>query len=298
MIKELEKCECCPHRCQVNRLKGEIGRCRASDKIKIALCSTHMYEEPCISGTKGSGTIFFSNCNLSCVFCQNYEISQQGKGKEYTVEELADKMLKQQEKGVHNINLVTPTIYAYQIKEALKIAKSKGLKIPVVYNTNGYENVETLRALEGYIDIYLPDFKYYFNDLAKQYSRVENYFEITTKALLEMKRQVGENCFDEKGMLTKGMIIRHLVLPNYLENTKKVLAWMKDNLGSDTYVSVMAQYFPTYLAKQDEKLGRKLTKREYRRIEACLYELELENGYLQDLEKFEEEYVPNWDKEN
>lgn len=298
MIKELEECVCCPHQCKVNRMKGQIGRCKAKDKVKIALSSIHWYEEPCISGTKGSGTIFFSNCNLSCLFCQNFEISQQEKGKEYTVEELANMMLKQQEKGVHNINLVTPTIYAYQIREALRIAKEKGLHIPVIYNTNAYENIETLKQLEGFIDIYLPDFKYYDNKLGEKYSKVENYFEIATKALKEMKRQVGNASFDEEGILKRGMLIRHLVLPNYLENSRKVLMWIKENLGIDTYVSVMAQYFPTYLAKQDEKIGRKLTKREYNRIANYLYSLGLENGYMQELSKWEEEYVPNWDKEN
>lgn len=298
MIERLIQCECCPHQCKVNRMKGQIGRCKAKDKVKIALSSIHWYEEPCISGTKGSGTIFFSNCNLSCIFCQNFEISQQEKGKEYTVEELADMMLKQQEKGVHNINLVTPTIYAYQIREALRIAKEKGLHIPVIYNTNAYENIETLKQLEGFIDIYLPDFKYYDDKLGEKYSKVENYFEIATKALKEMKRQVGNASFDEEGILKRGMLIRHLVLPNYLENSRKVLMWIKENLGIDTYVSVMAQYFPTYLAKQDEKIGRKLTKREYNRIANYLYSLGLENGYMQELSKWEEEYVPNWDKEN
>lgn len=296
MLELLDKCTCCPLECKVNRNDGKRGRCKASNKVKIALVSTHWYEEPCISGTKGSGTIFFSCCNLSCKFCQNYEISQEGKGKEYEIEDLAQMMLDQQEKGVHNINLVSPSIYAYQIVEAIKIAKKQGLNIPIIYNSNGYEKVETLKLLEGYIDIYLPDFKYYFDDLAIKYSNVKEYFEITSNAVLEMKRQVGKPIFDEDGILQKGVLIRHLILPSYIENTKKVLDWINKNMGKDTYVSVMAQYFPSYLAKQDEKIGRKITKREYKRVEDYLYLLNMENGYLQELGKHEEEYVPKWDE--
>ena len=189
MLKELSKCNICPHKCNINRNSGIVGRCRATDKIKIALYSTHNFEEPCISGKKGSGTVFFSNCNLNCVFCQNYEISQLGKGKEITIEELSKIFIKQQEKGVENINLVTPTSYVPQIIEALKIAKKEGLKLPIVYNTNGYENIETIKMLDGYIDIYLPDLKYSENELAKKYSKVDNYFEIATEAINEMVKQ-------------------------------------------------------------------------------------------------------------
>lgn len=176
-----EKCNICPHNCNINRTKGEIGRCKSTDKIKIGLYSVHDFEEPCISGENGSGTIFFSNCNLNCVYCQNYEISQLGKGKYITVEELSHIFLIQQEKGVENINLVTPTSYAIQIIEAIKLAKQKGLTIPIIYNTNGYEKVETLKLLEGYIDIYLPDLKYAENNLGKNYSKVNNYFKIARK---------------------------------------------------------------------------------------------------------------------
>ena len=239
--KYLTKCKICPHECNINRNEGQIGRCKSKDKVKIALYSTHNFEEPCISGEKGSGTVFFSNCNLNCVFCQNYEISQESKGKEIEIEELAEIFLKQQEKNVENINLVTPTSYVPQIIEAIEIAKGKGLKIPIVYNTNGYEKVETLKMLNGYIDIYLPDFKYYYNDLAKKYSKVDKYFEVTTNALKEMQRQVGTSVFDENGIMKKGMIIRHLVLPNYIENSKKVLKWIKENLDNKVFVSIMAQ---------------------------------------------------------
>ena len=294
MLESLEKCTICPHECKVNREIGQIGRCKSKDTVKVALYSTHNFEEPCISGKKGSGTVFFSNCNLNCVFCQNYEISQQGKGKEISIEELANIFLIQQEKGVENINLVTPTSYVPQIIETIKIAKNKGLKYPIVYNTNGYEKVETIKMLEGYIDIYLPDFKYSDNLLAKRLSKVDNYFEITTKALKEMHRQTGKVEFNNSGTMQKGMIIRHLVLPNHILNSRRVLKWINDNMN-DVYVSVMAQYFPTYRAKEIEDINRKLTKKEYEEIENYLYRLNLENGYIQELGEHEEEYVPKWE---
>lgn len=294
-LELLEKCTICPHNCGINRTNNQIGRCKSKDTVKIALYSTHNFEEPCISGKKGSGTVFFSNCNMNCVFCQNYEISKQGKGKEITIEELAEIFIKQQEKDVENINLVTPTSYVPQIIEAIKIARNKGLKLPIVYNTNGYEKVETLKMLEGYVDIYLPDFKYSDNKLAKRLSKVDNYFEIVTRALKEMYRQTGKAVFDDRGIMQKGMIIRHLVLPNQILNSRRVLKWINENMH-DVYVSVMAQYFPTYKAKDIEDINRKLTKEEYEQIENYLYRLDLENGYIQELGEHEEEYVPKWDE--
>ncbi len=294
-MKELQKCEICPHRCKVNREIGNIGRCRCDNKIKIALASIHKFEEPCISGKYGSGTVFFSNCNLSCIYCQNYEISQLGKGKEISIEKLAEIFLSLQDKNVNNINLVTPTMYAYQLIEAIKLAKRSGLKIPIIYNTNGYENVETIRALKGYVDVYLPDLKYYSNNLDKKYSNVNNYFEIATRAIKEMYEQVGNAIFDINGIIQKGVIIRHLVLPNHLQNSKHILRWIKENMPDDIYVSIMAQYFPTYKAKQEKDINRKLTQKEYKEIENYLYTLELQNGYIQELGEHEEEYVPNWD---
>ena len=294
MNKELECCTICPHNCKINRTKNP-GRCKSTDKIKIALYSIHNFEEPCIRGEKGSGTIFFSNCNMNCVFCQNYEISQLGRGKEITIEELANVMIKQQERNVQNINLVTPTSYALHIVEAIKIARKKGLEIPIVYNTNGYESVETLKLLEGYVDIYLPDLKYYYDDLAKKYSKVDNYFEIATKAIQEMYRQVGTPVLDENGVMKKGLMIRHLILPNEVQNSKKVLKWIKENIDSNVYVSIMAQYFPTYKAKEIPEIARKITKEEYEKVENYLYELDLENGYIQELGEHEEEYVPTWE---
>ncbi len=293
-LDKLKKCTICPHKCGIDRTKN-IGRCKSTDKVKIALYSTHNFEEPCISGEKGSGTIFFSNCNLNCVFCQNYEISQQGRGKEIEIEELAEIMLKQQEKGVENINFVTPTSYSIQIKEAIIIAKENGLKIPIVYNTNGYENVETLRELEGLIDIYLPDLKYYYNSLGKKFSKVDNYFEIATNAIKEMYRQVGSPILNEKGVMQKGLMVRHLILPNNIENSKRCLKWLKENFNDKIYISLMAQYFPTYKAKEISEINRKLTPKEYEEIENYLYDLDIENGYIQELGEHEEEYVPKWE---
>lgn len=294
-MKELEECTICPHKCKVNRLDGKTGRCKCDSNIKIALASIHNYEEPCISGKNGSGTVFFSNCNLNCIYCQNYEISQLGKGKIITIDHLAEIFINQQNKGVNNINLVTPTMYVPQIIEAIKIAKLNGLKIPIIYNTNGYENVETVKMLDGYIDVYLPDLKYYSDEIAKKYSKVDNYFKIATEAIKEMKRQVGNPIFNDEGIITKGVIIRHLILPNHIQNSKNILKYIKENFDDDTYVSVMAQYFPTYKATEDSLLNRKINKKEYAEIENYLYNLNIKNGYIQELGEHEEEYVPDFD---
>lgn len=294
-MQELEKCSICPHNCGINRLNGNIGRCKSNGNIKLAMASIHNFEEPCISGENGSGTVFFSNCNMNCVFCQNYKISQQGLGREISIEELAEIFIDEQNKNAENINLVTPTMYVYHIIEAIKIAKNKGLKIPIVYNSNGYENVETIKKLNGYIDIYLPDLKYYDDDLAFKYSGVKNYFENATSAIKEMYNQVGSPVLDENGMMKKGLIIRHLVLPNNLQNSKDVLKWINDNIDKKVFVSVMAQYFPTNRAKEFPEINRKLTKEEYEEIENYLYSLDLDNGYIQELGEHEEEYVPDFE---
>lgn len=290
-----QKCNLCPCNCNVDR-KTKLGVCKACDKVKIALSSLHFYEEPCISGTRGSGTVFFSNCNLKCVYCQNYEISQENMGEEITTEKLAQIFIKQQEMKAHNINLVSPTPYVTFIIEAIKIAKENGLKIPIIYNTSGYEKIETLKMLDGYIDVYLPDFKYMDNNLAILYSKAPNYVENVKNALKEMYSQVGSPVLDKNGIIKKGLIIRHLVLPNQIENSKKVLKWIEENMDPSVYVSVMAQYFPTYKAKQSEGLNRKLTMEEYKEIEEYLYNLNLENGYIQELGEHEEEYVPDFNR--
>lgn len=290
----MSNCTLCPYNCNVDR-NEKLGVCKADAKVKIALASLHFYEEPCISGTNGSGTIFFSCCNLQCVYCQNYEISNENKGKEISIEHLAELFINQQNKGAHNINLVSPTPYVLDIIEAIKIARKNGLRLPIVYNTSGYEKVETLKLLEGYIDVYLPDFKYFDDSIAIKYSKAPNYLEIVTNALKEMYRQVGVPVLDENGIIQKGLIIRHLVLPNNIQNSKNVLKWIKENMDNNVFVSVMAQYFPCYKAKHMDELNRKLTKEEYEEVEQYLYSLDLENGYIQELGEHEEEYVPTFD---
>lgn len=294
VMKELEKCSICPLKCGVNRNKYS-GRCGASKNIKIALASLHYFEEPCISGKNGSGTVFFSNCNLKCVYCQNYKISHLGFGKEISISHLADIFLSQQERGANNINLVTPTMYVPHIISAIKIAKSKGLSIPIIYNSSGYESVDTIKSLSGYIDVYLPDFKYYFSDIAKKYSNVENYFEIASSAILEMYKQVGDPVFDSNGLIKRGMIIRHMILPNNVENSKMVLKWINDNLSNKVYISVMAQYFPTYKACEYPEINRKITAEELDLVWDYASSLGFENGFIQKLGEHEEEYVPDFD---
>ena len=283
-------CSICPRKCNVDRSK-KLGFCQSPDNFRVARASLHYWEEPCISGKQGSGAVFFSGCNLKCVFCQNNEISSQNKGVEITEEKLIEIFESLIKQGANNINLVNPTHYALQIANVLKKWKSP---VPIVYNSSGYEEVETLKELDGLIDIYLPDFKYSDNKLAKRLSKVDNYFEITTEALKEMHRQTGKAIFDDRGIMKKGMIIRHLVLPNHILNSRRVLKWINDNMN-DVYVSVMAQYFPTYKAKEIEDINRKLTKEEYNQIENYLYRLNLENGYIQELGEHEEEYVPKWE---
>ena len=294
-IDILSECILCPHNCKVNRLNGEVGRCRAGKNVKIALANLHYFEEPCISGEAGSGTIFFTGCNMNCKYCQNYKVSQEYLGDEITIEELADKFLELQNQSANNINLVTGVMYVPQIIEAIKIARINGLKIPIIYNTSGYEKKETIELLNGYIDVYLPDLKYYYNDIAKKLSGVENYFENATASIKEMYKQVGAPKYNENGMIKSGVIIRHLVLPNYIQNSKMVLKWIKENMPKDIIISIMAQYFPTYRAMGTKDINRKLTEEEYNEIEKFVFSLDLD-GYMQDLEENEEQYVPQFEK--
>ena len=287
-----ENCELCGFKCRVNR-NEKYGVCKCGVFPKLALVSKHMWEEPCISGEKGSGTVFFSGCNFSCIFCQNYKISQENFGKEITLERLVEIFLEQQKRGVNNLNLVSPTPYVPLIIEALKVAKAKGLTIPIVYNTNGYDSIDTIKMLNGYIDVYLPDLKYYDDEIAMKYSKIPNYFKIATESILEMYQQVGAPEFDEEGIIKKGLLIRHLILPGNIMQTKKILAWIKTALPKDIYISIMAQYFPTYMAKEDSVINRKITKKEYAMVLNMLDDFE--NGYIQELGTHEEEYVPNFD---
>ncbi|MDR1695925.1 MAG: radical SAM protein [Endomicrobium sp.] len=283
LYKMTEKCEICPRKCGVNRFKGQKGLCRTADKIFIASRNVHTGEEPPISGTKGSGTIFFSNCTLNCVFCQNYPISRLGNGKEVSADGLVDIILKLQDKGVHNINFVTPTHYSAQIAEAVYKARLKGLEIPVLSNNSGYENVETLRLLEGLIDIYLPDIKYSDNGIAFKYSGVKDYVEANREALKEMRRQTGDLKVNDDAIAVKGIIIRHLVLPGNIENTKNALKFIAEDLSKETFVSLMAQYHTAHKSESFPELSRSLTFDEYNQALCYLEEFGLENGWQQEL---------------
>jgi len=257
MWKELYKCELCPRKCGVDRNMGEKGFCGATSDIVVAKAYLHRWEEPPISGTRGSGTVFFSHCNLKCLFCQNYRISQENYGRVISVEKLADIFVHLQDMGAHNVNLVTPTVYIPQIKDAIILARGKGLKLPVVYNTSAYENVEALEMLDGLVDIYLPDLKYYDDTLATRYSGAKDYFFYATRAIMEMFRQVGEPRFDSDGIMTGGLMIRHLLLPGKVEDSKKVLDWIRDNLPSGVYVNLMSQYTPYYKAVNYPELNKR-----------------------------------------
>jgi putative pyruvate formate lyase activating enzyme len=257
---------------------------------KVARIAPHMWEEPCISGTNGSGAVFFSGCTLRCVFCQNYEISAKNNGTYISVSKLAQEFKALEDSGVHNINLVTPTPYVNAIIEALSIYKPN---IPVVYNCSGYEDLNTIKKLEGYVDIYLPDFKYSQNTLAEKYSSAKNYVEIATNAIKEMVRQTGSAEFDHNGIMQKGTIIRHLVLPNHTKNSIGVLDIIKENF-SDCMVSLMGQYTPLGKAKEFEKLNRKITQREYNKVKDYLFDLDID-GFVQELSSAGEKYVPVWD---
>lgn len=293
----LETCNMCPHKCGIDRnIRG--GWCKAKINPKLSLVSIHNYEEPCISGSNGSGTIFFAGCNMRCVYCQNYEISDGMYGKEISIQRLAEIFIEQQKRNVENINLVTPTIYIKQIIAALKRAKENGLHIPIIYNCGGYESVDMLKELACYVDIYLPDFKYASNELGKKYSNIDNYFDKVKETLLEMKRQKPENIYNEKGVLQSGLVIRHMILPNNIQNSKEAIAWICKNLGKDTCISIMSQYFPTHKAKEYPEINRKITKRELKEIENYLFELDMTNGYIQGLGEDEEEYVPDFNLKN
>lgn len=288
-------CRLCPRNCSVDRTIGKLGYCMSSSEIRAALASVHKWEEPPISGTNGSGTIFFSGCNLRCIFCQNYDISSENKGKVITVERLSQIMLEQQERGVHNINLVTAVHFVPAIIKAIELAKDNGLKIPIIYNSSGYEKVETIKMLEGYIDIYLPDIKYFSSELSKKYSNASNYFEYASKAVLEMYRQTGVNKFNTNWILEKGVIIRHMALPSCKEDSFMILDWIKDNIGSDAYISLLNQYTPMYHAIQYKEINRRLMSLEYTRLIDHFFEIGLKNGYMQEKASATSEYAPLFD---
>ena len=278
----LRRCDLCPHQCRVDRISGATGFCRAGLKPKIASASLHRGEEPPISGTRGSGTIFFSWCTLRCRFCQNFPISQLGNGEELSIRELADKMLKLQRLGAHNINLVTPGHYLPQILAALWLAVPRGFRLPLVWNSNGYETLPALALLEGIVDIYLPDMKYSDEEPAVRFSSAPGYRDINRAAVREMFRQVGQLSLDEEGIARRGLIIRHLVLPEGAAGSRATLQWIAENLGAETHLALMNQYFPAYEAENTPGLQRKITAGEYAEALAALDEYELENGWVQE----------------
>lgn len=290
----LHKCTICPNTCEIDRFNGEIGICHAGLQPKIARASLHFGEEPCISGDAGSGTVFFSNCNLNCLFCQNYKISHEGYGQEVSIDELSQIYLNLQSQGALNINLVSATQYIPQVAESLIIAKDKGLNIPIIYNSNGYESIEGLRILEGLIDVYLPDLKYYDNKYAVEYSAAPSYFDNATAAILEMFRQVGIPIYND-GIIKKGLIIRHLLLPGLSIDSKRILRWIKDNLPIEIPVSLMAQYTPVYRPEFIEKLNRRITKKEYNKAIDYFFEIGLENGFIQEHSSATSDYTPIFD---
>lgn len=285
-------CKLCPHKCGVLRTKDTPGgKCGLSLTPKVARIAPHFWEEPPISGTRGSGTVFFSGCTLSCVYCQNYKISAEKKGTTITAEGLAEEYKKLEEKNVHNINLVSATQVLPEIIKSFEIYKPK---IPVVYNCGGFERVETLKALEGIVDIYLPDFKYADNTLGFEYSGAENYREVALSAITEMFKQKGELTLDDDGIAQKGVLVRHLVLPNHTKNSIEVLNILKENFGDLLTLSLMGQYTPSGKACEYSKLSRKITKREYQKVLNHLLDLEI-RGYSQELTAATEEYIPDWD---
>jgi putative pyruvate formate lyase activating enzyme len=280
--KLLEKCVLCPHMCHANRISGEVGFCSAGSTATVSSVMPHHGEEPPISGTRGSGTIFFSHCNMKCVYCQNYQISQEHSGKAFSIEQLAIEMLSLEQQECHNINLVSPTIWIPQIIEALSIAKKSGLNIPIVYNTGGYEREQIIKLLDGIINIYMPDIRYSSDIMAERYSGVKNYVNNNRKSIKEMYRQVGELDLDDNGIAKKGLLIRLLVLPENIGSVKETLDFIKEELSEYVYLSIMAQYHPEYMALNYPGLSRSILPDEYYEIVDYAEKLGLANGWTQD----------------
>jgi putative pyruvate formate lyase activating enzyme len=295
---QLARCECCPRKCGVNRLEGGRGFCRIGAKAQIAHAGLHHGEEPPISGTRGSGTIFFAGCNLRCVFCQNHQISQEFRSsqtKTLTADELADEMLRLADAGAHNINLVSPSHVLWQAADAIVAAQAKGLAIPIVYNSNGYDSVDALRQVRGLVDIYLPDIKYLSNDLARRYSAVSDYADVIPDVLGEMLDQVGHLELDDAGIARRGLLVRHLVLPGAVEDSRRCLACLA-KLSPATHVSIMSQYSPQFRARQYPEIDRPLTAREYDKVTDYALELGLENAFIQELDS-RHRYLPDFDRD-
>lgn len=294
-MNELDCCTLCPRLCKVNRNKGELGFCKASNKIKIARYSLHFWEEPCISGENGSGTIFFSNCNLKCIYCQNYDISTKNCGKEISIERFANICITLQNMGALNINLVTPTHFIPLIRDGLLLAKKEGLSIPIVYNTSSYENVDSLKMLDGLIDIYLPDLKYFDNNLSNKMSLANNYFDVAKDAIDEMVRQVGKPIFKDN-IMVKGVIVRHLLLPNHVDDSKRVISYLYGRYKDDIYISIMNQYTPIKKFNDYLELNNKVSEDEYDSLINFACDLGITNAFIQEGETQKESFIPDFSK--
>ena len=293
----MKNCKVCPRNCGADRLSGQKGFCRAGAEIILARAILHMWEEPCISGKEGSGAVFFSGCSLGCKFCQNGQISRGQTGKKVTTDRLADIFLELQQQKANNINLVTAGHFLPQVAEAIEISRNRGLQIPVVYNSSGYEKPEMLKLLEGLVDIYLPDFKYMGPELAEKYSYAGDYPEVAKEALKEMVRQTGTPEFDRRGIMKKGVIVRHLLLPGHVKDSKRVLEYLLSTYGKEIYISLMNQYTPMPAMKDDPRLFRKVTDREYQRLIDYGLQLGLENGFIQEGETAKESFIPEFNGE-
>ena len=290
-----EKCALCPRLCKVDRTAGQKGFCGGGNLVKVARASLHFWEEPCISGESGSGTVFFSGCTMRCVFCQNKEISRGNAGKEITVERLAEIYMELAEKGANNINLVTPMHYAPQITAALDAARSRGLSLPTVWNTGGWERRESVAAVRDYADIWLTDFKYFDSSLGEIFSKAPDYFSVAAAALEQMVKQTGEPVFDENGIMKRGVIVRHLMLPGHLDDTKNVLRFLHDNYGDSIWISIMNQYTPLCSDERFPELSRTVSDEEYNEAIDFACDIGIENAFVQEGGTVGESFIPPFD---
>ncbi len=295
MNELLNKCMLCPRNCGVNRNNNELGFCKMGKDLMVARAALHFWEEPIISGEKGSGTVFFSGCNLKCVFCQNFQISTNNFGKKITTERLSEIFLELQSQGANNINLVTPTHFIPQIIEAITLAKAKGLNLPIVYNSSGYEKIETIKLLKGYIDIYLPDFKYFDDRYAIKYSKCPNYFEYASKSIAEMISQTGKPVFNSEGLLVKGTIVRHMMLPRLLEDSKKIIHYLVENYNDDIFISIMNQYTPTNNIQKYPEINCTVSNEEYDSLIDYAIDIGIKNGFMQEGETQKTSFIPEFD---
>ena len=295
-MENIKLCNDCPRRCNVNREAG-FGYCKSTNTLRVARAALHMWEEPCISGDDGSGAIFFSGCNMQCVFCQNKDIATGEVGKDISINRLAEIMLELKDKNANNINLVTPSHYVNQIVDAIDIARKEGLSIPIVYNTSSYEKVETLKKLDGYVDVYLPDCKYYDDELAVKYSKAPGYYGIAIKAIEEMLNQTGKPVFDDNNMIQKGVIVRHMVLPGHTKDSCNVIKGLYEKFGNSIYLSMMSQYTPLEHVKEYAKINRRITTREYDKVLNYALDIGITNGFFQDMDVAKESFIPEFNLE-